>query len=132
MEGVRVDGLLLVGLEGHLVGGADGGVSGLPLEVLDQGLGVGSVGSSIRVGVSGAGCRRCRGFGVGGGGFRVGWLSFGDGSHSFVFLREFALDKSHGMTGGQEDDCSQTQTPGSYQSAGKCTANSCLSQWLVY
>lgn len=37
VERVRVDGLLLVGVEGHLVGGGDGGVSGLRLEALDDG-----------------------------------------------------------------------------------------------
>lgn len=97
VEGVRVDGLLLVGFEGHLVRGVDGRVSGLRLEVLD-GLGGGSGG--------GGGCGWRRGFGVRGGGLRVGWLAFGDGRQSFVFLGEFALDEGHRMTGSQEDHCS--------------------------
>lgn len=105
VEGVRVDGLLLVGLEGHLVGGGggDGGLSGLRLEVLHD---CGGGGSGV---VSGGGCRWRCGFGVGGGWFRVGWLAFRDGSHTFVFLGEFALDERHRMTGGQEDHCSHTQ-----------------------
>lgn len=100
VEGVRVDGLLLVGFEGHLVGGIDGGVSGLCLEVLDDGC----RGSIVSGGGGGCGWR-C-GFGVGGGWLRVGRLAFGDGSHTFVFLGEFALDKGHRMTGSQEDYCS--------------------------
>ena len=37
VEGVRVDGLLLVAIEGHLVGGGDGQVDGLRLQALDDG-----------------------------------------------------------------------------------------------
>lgn len=103
VQRVRVDGLLLVGFEGHLVGGGDGGVSGLGLEVLHDGFG----GSSVR---GGGGCGRRCGFGVGGGWFGVGWLAFGDGSHPFVFLGELALDEGHRMTGSQEDYCSHTHT----------------------
>lgn len=99
VEGVRVDGLLLVGFEGHLVGGIDRRVGGLGLEVLDDVcLGVVSVG--------GGGCRRRRGFGVRGGWFRVGRLTFRDGNHAFVFLSQFALDKGNRMAGSQEDHCS--------------------------
>lgn len=100
VEGVRVDGLLLVGFEGHLVGGIDRGVSGLSLEVLDD-VCLGSIVSG------GGGVRRWRcGFGVWGGRFGVGRLTFGDGNHAFVFLGQFALDKGHRMTGSQEDYCS--------------------------
>lgn len=107
VEGVRVDGLLLVRFEGHLVGGINRGVSGLRLEVLDDGW---RGGASVSVGGGGSGCGRRCGFGVGGGGFGVGWLAFGDGSCIFVFLGEFALDEGHRMTGSQEDDCSNTHT----------------------
>lgn len=104
MEGVRVDGLLLVGFEGHLVGGGDIVVNGLRLETLDDGV---SGGASGGISVSGSDlCGWCSGFGVGGVRFRVGWLYFGDRHQTFVFLGEFALDEGHRMTGGQEDDSS--------------------------
>lgn len=99
VEGVRVDGLLLVGFEGDLVGGADRRMGGLRLQVLDDGGAGGSVGG---VGVRGVGGRG-HGFGVGRGWFWVGWLAFRDGGQTFVFLGEFTLDEGHGMTGGQED-----------------------------
>lgn len=96
VEGVRVDGLLLVGFEGHLFGGGVDGRGGALDGGFDDFSGVAVCGG------------RC-GFGVGGGRLGVGGLAFGDGSHTFVFLREFALDKRHGMTGRQEDDCSHTK-----------------------
>lgn len=105
VEGVRVDGLLLVGLEGHLVTAGDGGVRRLRLEALhDGGGGVGG-GAASSGDVSGddVGGRR-GGFGVGSGRFGVGRLAFGDGDQTFVFLGEFALDEGHRMTGGQEHD----------------------------
>lgn len=110
VEGVRVDCLLLVGFEGHLVGGGDSGVNRLRLEALNDGGGCCS-GSVSGGDVSGDGvCRWRSGFGVGGGWFRVGRLAFGDGDQTFVFLGEFALNEGHRMTGGQEDDCSHTNT----------------------
>lgn len=102
VQGVRVDGLLLVGLERHLFCGGERMVGGLRLKV------VGGVGGRVG-GVVGDGFRRRRGFRVGGGGFGVGRLAFGDGDQTFVFLGELALDKRHGMTGSQEDDCGETR-----------------------
>lgn len=102
VEGVRVDGLLLVGVEGHLVCGGDGLVGGLRLEALDDG----GAGGGGGVGVRG----RTRGFGVGGGRLGVGRLALWDGPQTFVLLGEFALDEGHGVAGGQEDDCSHTNT----------------------
>lgn len=104
MEGVRVDGLLLVGFKRHLVTSIDGGVGGLRLEFLDDRRRGGHGVRGCR-GVRGG--RRC-GFGVRGGRFRVGRLR--DGSHVFVLLGQFTLDKCHGMTGSQEDDWSDTTT----------------------
>lgn len=72
---VRVDGLLLVGLKGHLLAGVDRRVNGLRLEVLDFSR---SSGGDVDC-IAGGRRQRC-GFGVGGGGLRVEGLTFGDGS----------------------------------------------------
>lgn len=99
VEGVRVDGLLLVGLKAHLLRGVDGDVGGLHLEVLDDGR---SRGVGGRCGVGGHGACRCS---FGDGRLREGWLSA-----LFAVLGEFALHKRHRMTGGQEDHCSGRET----------------------
>lgn len=104
VQRVRVDGLLLVGFEGHGVGGGQREVGGLRFELLHDG-GVD--------GLLGGGCvivdGRSRGFGVGGRRFRVGWPAFGDGSQNFVLLRDFTVNEGHGVAGGQEHDCRETQ-----------------------
>lgn len=119
MQRVRVDGLLLIGVEGHLLCGGERGVRGLRLEVLDDGGGVRDAVS----GHAGGGCSRVSGgdvggsrggvggFGVGSGRFRVGRLALGDGAQTFALLGELALDEGHGMAGGQQDHCSNTQNP---------------------
>lgn len=92
---------------------------GLRLEVLDDGGGVRDAVS----GHAGSGCSRVSGgdvggsrggvggFGVGSGRFRVGRLALGDGAQTFALLGELALDEGHGMAGGQQDHCSNTQNP---------------------